>query len=164
MKLILFLTITIIFFHFNISGKNKRHDTHKYVIDTLSIKHDSILAKISTYRNGFLIEEKEAYLILDSFRTNRFQIRINTHRIPIWFSKKTMYVYDVIKHGNTTEYQLDKKRKITFYNYDKEILVQYYDKDNNEISENEYRGCTFQIGPCGRVGREIIVFEKKKKK
>lgn len=141
--------------HFYASGQAGGPYKQKINVDTLSVRSDSVLAKISTYINDTLVEEKTAFLFPDSIQISRFRHARNLFR-------KTVYVARLLKHGKTVKYSTDNKKKITLYSYGKELSTIYYDKNNNEISEDQFSVDKHSFGPCGIVMGEFLILEQKR--
>ena len=152
-SLLTILVLTIV--HVNVIGQSKKSNNYSVKIDTLFVKSDSLLAKIFTYNNDILVKEEIAFLFHDSIRISRFRFARNIF-------KKTIYVDRILKHGKNIEYTSDLKKKITEFNYGVPFSTLYYDKNNNEISKEQFFRDKLKIGPCGLVAEEYLIRGRKK--
>ena len=134
---------------------------YRLQIDTLERINDSAFFKISNYRSGKLSDEGTAFLFPDTHKIARFRIfgrgiLRNTFTRPL-------YLLNVMRHGERTEYLTADIKRISEYNYGKRTKSKYFDAGNNEILSpvdsnmiNNYRG------PCKDDCEEIILLGTKK--
>ncbi|HRG19368.1 MAG TPA: hypothetical protein PLP39_09780 [Flavobacterium lutivivi] len=140
----------------SVYGQTKKRPKEKITIDTISVKNDSLLAKILTFVDDSLQEENTAYLLPDSFQIPRFRF-LKQHFI------RTIYVSRIFRHGKTIKYLTNGNKKVSTYKYGKEINIVFLDKNNSSITKELAYDNKIIIGPCG-ILKEEIIFEGKKKK
>ncbi len=134
--------------------QTKKENSFRIEIDTLSRTTDSTFAKILSYRNDTLFEEKTGFLFPESLRVPRFRLTGNLF-------KHSIYAIRVVSHGRTIEYTEDNKKKITNYDHDVETSTLYFDKDNKVISQKEYTGDKLNIVCTSKQKTYIITGQNK---
>lgn len=115
------------------TGQTKSKRTFQRNIDTISVVADSVLTRITYYENDTITCQLTAFLFPDTVTLPRYR----------WMALRDIFKAKVpmtrlVKHGNEIEYKKDGKTKVRKFNYQRLEYIKYFDKENNQITREEY--------------------------
>ncbi len=131
------------------------NNNYQTQIDTISIKGDSVLANVFSYRNDTLISQYTGYLFPET-------IKFAKYRIFKKVFKSEYHVLRAVLHGKEIIYKHDGKKAITNYLNDSAINTTYYDQKNQEIKYQIYNDNKISFICTKRIGTIIILGKVKR--
>ena len=128
-----------------------------YDFDTLEVYENKTLVIIKEYENGKLIEESTTFLFPVTRSIPKFRLTGN-------LIKTKVYMDSIVRHGPSTKFYSDNRKKVIEYENGTQIRFRYFDSNGQDVTREEFGEEPGKIGPCGKVKGEYFFHGRKKEK